>query len=68
MYKIVFSSQQPKAKQFRRHCYSVLFPHVRQQLTNKMKEGHQQAIDEKDVTIALLNDAPQNSEYDNVAL
>ena len=40
MYEIVFSNQQPKAKDFRRHCCNVLFPHVRQQLTNKMKEEH----------------------------
>ena len=30
MYEIVFSSQQPKAKDFRRHCCNVLFPHARQ--------------------------------------
>ena len=36
MYEIVFSSQQPKAKDFRRHCCNVLFPHVRQQLSNKL--------------------------------
>ena len=30
MYEIVFSSQQPKAKDFRRHCCNVLFSHVRQ--------------------------------------
>ena len=39
MYKIVFSSQQPKAKDFRKHCFK---------LTNKIKEEHQQAIEEKD--------------------
>ena len=44
----VFSSQQPKAKDFRKHCFNVLFPHVWQQLTNKMKEEHQQVIEEKD--------------------
>ena len=27
MYEIVFSSQQPQAKDFRRHCCNVLFPH-----------------------------------------
>ena len=48
MYEIVFSSSQPKAKDFRRHCCNVLFPHAQQQLTNKMKEDHQQAIEEKD--------------------
>ena len=41
MYEIVFSSEQPKAKDFRKHCCKVFFPHVRQQLTNKMKEDHQ---------------------------
>ena len=34
-YKRLFSSQQPKAKDFRRHCCNVLFPHIRQQLTKK---------------------------------
>ena len=30
MYELLFSSQQPKAKDFRRHCFNVLFPHARQ--------------------------------------
>ena len=59
-YEIVFSCQQRKAKDFRRHCCNVLFPHVQQQLTNKMKEDHQQAIEEKDATIAFLNDDLEN--------
>ena len=46
----------------------MLFPHVRQQLTNKMKEDHEQAIEEKDAVIALLNDDLKNREYENVAL
>ena len=33
-----------------------------------MKEDHQQAIEEKDVTISLLNDDLQKCEYENVAL
>ena len=68
MHEITFSSQQPKANEFRRHCCNALFPHFRQQLTNKMKEGHQQAIEEKDAAIALLNDDLQKREYENVAL
>ena len=28
MHEIVFSSEQSKAKDFRRHCCNVLFPHV----------------------------------------
>ena len=71
MYELLFSSQQPEAKDFRRNCCNVLFPHVRQQLTSKMKEDHQQAIDgiqgkhqqvteEKDAVIALMNDDLQD--------
>ena len=68
IYELLFSSQQPKAKDFRRHCCNVLFPYVWQQLTNKMKENHQQAIEEKDAAVALLNDDLENHEYKNVAL
>ena len=68
IYEIVFLSQQPKAKGFRKHCCNRLFPHVQQQLTNKIKEDHQQAIEEKDATIALLNNDLKNGEHDNVAL
>ena len=34
----------------------------------KIKEEHQQAIEEKDTTIALFNDDLKNCELDNVAL
>ena len=54
MYELVFESQQPKAKDFRRHCCNVIFPQIRQQLTNKMKEGHQQAITDRDNQIKAL--------------
>ena len=30
MYELLFSSQQLQAKNFRRHCCNMLFPHVRQ--------------------------------------
>ena len=35
MYELLFSSQQPKAKNLRRHCFNMLFSHVRQQLSDK---------------------------------
>ena len=39
MYELVFSIQQPKAKDFRKHCCDVLFPHVRQRsLETKWKK------------------------------
>ena len=86
MYELLFSSQQPKAKDFRRHCFNVLFPYVQQQLSDKShvmeiedltdriqalkftNEAHQQAIEEKDAVIALLNDDLKNREYENVGL
>ena len=45
-----------------------MFPQIRQQLANKTKEDLQQAIEEKDVTIALLNDNLKNHECENVGL
>ena len=46
MYELFFGSQQPKAKNFRKHCCNMMFPQIRQQLANKMKEDHQRAIKE----------------------
>ena len=60
VYELLFSSQQPNVKDFRRHCCNVLFPHVHQQLTNKMKGEHQQAIEEKDAALVLLTDDLQD--------
>ena len=54
IHEMLFSSQQPKAKNFRRHCCNVLFPQIRQQLTNKMKEEHQQAVTGRDNQIQAL--------------
>ena len=68
VHELLFSSQQPKVKDLRRHCCNLLFPHVRQQFTNKVKPDHQLAIEEKDATIALLDDDLKNREYENVAL
>ena len=62
MYELVFGSQQPKTKEFRKHCCNVMFPHVRQQLTNKMKEEYQQAIKEKDNQIQALEDINEENQ------
>ena len=37
MYYVVFGGQQPKAKAFRKHCYNVIFPQIRQQLKKQNK-------------------------------
>ena len=47
--ELVFTSQQPEAKAFRKYCCNELFPRVRKLLIYKM-------IEEKDMQLALLND------------
>ena len=47
-------SQQPLAERFRKHCCNVMFPHIRQQLTDKMQEDHQKAIEERDTRIQAI--------------
>ena len=68
MYEKVFSNQQLKAKDFRRHCCNMLFPYFRQQFTKKMKEDQQQAIAKKDAAVALLNDNLKYRQHDNAAM
>ena len=71
MYELLFSSQQPKQKAFRRHCCNGVFPRIRKELASKMNEDHQQAIEEiqgqhqqgiekKDAVTALMNDDLQD--------
>ena len=68
MYELVFSSQQQKAKAFRKYCCNEMFPHIRQQLTDKLVEDHhrrttqlQQAVEDRDNRIQAI-------EYENVGL
>ena len=49
LYKLLFSSQQPLAKSFRKHCCNVMFPHIRQQMIGRVME-------EKEAVLALSND------------
>ena len=48
MYILLFSNNEPKTKNFKRHCYNALFPHVWQQLKSKIADDkrliHKQAI------------------------
>ena len=78
IYELLISSQQSKAKNFRKHCCNVMFPHIRQQLTDKMvddlRHEHQHIIEEKDAVLAFINDDLQDREnqiqaiqYENVA-
>ena len=47
MYELVFTSQQQKAKAFRKYCCNEMFPRIRKQLVDKMQEDHQQAITDR---------------------
>ena len=52
LYELVFTSQQPKAKLFRKYCCNIMFPNIRQKLVDIDLESsnrqHQLAIEEKD--------------------
>ena len=53
LFELVFISQQPLAKSFCKHCCNVRFPHIWQQLLNRV-------IEEKEAALALLNDELQS--------
>lgn len=55
MNELVFTSQQARAKAFRKYCCNELFPQVRKLLADKM-------LEEKDMQLALLNDDLTESE------
>ena len=66
--ELVFSSQQLLPWACSKHCCNVMFPHIWQQLMDKMKKEHKQAIHEKKAALALINDELQAIQYDNVGL
>ena len=55
MHELLFSSQQPKAKYFRRHCCNVLIPHFRQWLANKYRKNINKPSKKKIIKYMLLN-------------
>ena len=69
MYELLFSSQQPKAKDFRRHCFNGLFPHVRQQLSDKLHVMKIEGLTSRVQTLEITNEAHQQTIEDkDVAL
>ena len=60
LFELLFTSQQPKAKDFRKYCFNVMFPQIRQQLQQARIEDnniqHRLVIEEKDTALAMLND------------
>lgn len=59
MYDLFFSSQQLKAKHFRKRSCNVVFSYIQLKLTDKMvddlRRQHQQAIEGRGQAFALLN-------------
>ena len=72
MYELGFTSQQDKAKDFRKYCFNTLFPQIRQHfeqlaITEK-QQAHQQAIEAKDTALAMLNDDLDESQREYAIL
>ena len=67
MYVIV-NSQKDRGKALRKHILKDIVPRGVDAKIDKERQAHQQAIEEKDATISLLNIDLKNREYENVAL
>ena len=65
---VIVKSQKDKGKAFRKHILRDIVPHGFDARIEEIKEKHRQAIEEKDATLALLNDDLKNCEYENVAV
>ena len=67
MYFII-KSQKDKGKVLKRHILKDIVPRGFDAKIEEIQGKHQQDIEEKDATIALLNDDLKNCEYKNVGL
>ena len=68
MYEVLFGSQQQKAKAFRKYCCNEMFPHIRQQLTDKLVEEHHRRTTQLQQVVEERDDRLQVIEYENVGL
>ena len=67
MYVIV-NSMKDKGKALRDHILKDILPRGLDVKIEEIQEKYQQSIEEKNATIALLNDDLKNREYENVGL
>ena len=65
---VVVNSQNDKGKVFKKHILKDTVPQGLDVRFEEIQEKHQKAIEEKDATIALLNDDLKNPQYENVGL
>ena len=68
MYELLFSSEQPKTKEFRRNCFIVLFPHVQQQLSDKSHAMEIEGLTSSVQVIEVTNEAHQQTIEDKDAV
>ena len=65
---VIIKSQKDKGKAFKKYILKDIVPRGFDARLEEIQEKYRQAIEKKDVTIALLNDDLDNREYENVAL
>ena len=68
MYELLFSSEQPRTKEFRRNCFIVLFPHVQQQLSDKSHAMEIEGLTSSVQVIEVTNEAHQQTIEDKDAV
>ena len=64
---VTVNSRKDKGKALKKHILKDIVPHGFDARVEEIQEKHRQAIEEKDATIALLNDDLKNRKHDNVA-
>ena len=65
---VIVNSKKDKGKAFKDHILKDIVPCGLDARIKEVQKKHQQAIEEKDATIPLLNDDLKNREYENVGL
>ena len=68
MYELGFTSQQDKAKHFRKYCFNTLFSQLRQHFEQLAISEQQQRIEQNESTIAILNDDLDESQREYAIL
>ena len=64
---VTVNSRKEKGKALKKHILKDIVPRGFDARIEEIQEKHQQAIEEKDAALVLLNDDLQNREYENVA-
>ena len=65
---VIVNSKKNRGKTLKEHILKDIVPRGFDAKIEEIKGKHQQAIEEKDATIALLNDDLKNHKYENVGL